>query len=302
MLSRRSLLAAALGSPQIQLRLDANAAQVQIESGKIRTAFHYGERWAKPFLYPLLSPSGAVLSRGFPLEERAGESTDHAWHRGLWIGHGDINGFDFWREVKPESTGRLRVQGQPRLRPQGFAVKTLLLPPQQQKAIGELQQEWRFFWHAQGFCIDVHFRYRAGEPAGLQFADTDDGGFGMRLRDEFREDRGAVLQSDDGRRGSKALWGQAARWIDYSAKVEGQTAGVTMFDHPGNLRYPTEWHARPYGLNAANPFAHRSFQGKNASSGAYTLPAGRKLDLRYRVLWHDGLGEPQKLAEAVPKS
>lgn len=301
MLSRRTILAAAFAKQAIEVHLDAANSQIHVQSGKIKTSFHFGDRWPKPFLYPILSPSGQVLSRAFPLETRTNESTDHAWHRGLWIGHGDINGFDFWRELKPENTGLIRVQGKPEIGRDRFAVNTQLLPPQKSKPIAELRQEWNFGWRPKGFLIDVRFTYHASGENPLRFADTDDGGFGLRLRDEFREDRGAVMLSDDGRRGTKALWGKSAKWIDYSASIGGQASGVTIFDHPKNLRYPTEWHARPYGLNAANLFAHRSFHGKTAPSGEYEIEQGQKLELRYRVLWHDGPGEALNLNEEAPK-
>ncbi len=52
-------------------------------AGKPFTSFHYGARWSKPFLHPVRSASGIVISRGFPLEPREGESADHPWHRGI---------------------------------------------------------------------------------------------------------------------------------------------------------------------------------------------------------------------------
>lgn len=301
MLSRRTLLAAAFATKKIEIRLDNAASLVRVESGNIKTTFHFGERWPKPFLYPILSPSGIDLSRAFPLSSRAGESTDHGWHRGLWLGHGDINGFDFWRELKPENTGLIRLDGQPEIGKSSFAVNTRLLPPQRQNPIARLRQEWRFSWRPKGFLIDTAFTYQASEGQSLKFADTDDGGFGLRLRDEFREDRGAAMLSDDGRRGTKALWGKSAKWIDYSGQVDGKPCGVAIFDHPKNLRYPTAWHARPYGLNAPNPFANRSFNGKNEPSGEYELASGAKFTLRYRVLWHDGMGESLSLGQESPR-
>jgi hypothetical protein len=301
MLSRRSILAAAFAVPRIEIRQDTAASQIVVQTGKIKTAFHHGERWPKPFLYPILSPGGTDMSRAFPLSSRAGESTDHGWHRGLWLGHGDINGVDFWREIRPENTGLIRREGHAEIRKSSFAVNTLLLPPGPGKALGRLRQEWAFSWRPRGLAIDTTFVYHASEGLALKFADTDDGGFGLRIRDEFREDRGAVMLSDDGRRGTKALWGKPAKWIDYSALVEGKACGVAMFDHPKNLRYPTAWHARPYGLNAANPFANRSFNGKSAPGGEYEIAAGARLTLRYRVLLHDGMGEGLQLDEEAPR-
>jgi hypothetical protein len=300
LLSRRALLWAAVRSRNI--RITAKKHQVRVEAGStLSTSFHFGEQWAKPFLYPIVSPKGIVLSRGFPLEHRANESTDHKWHRGMWIGHGLINGHDFWREQTPETTGRLRVTGEVAVRRSGFSVMADLVPPAGSKRLGSLIQEWEFGMRPRGFVIDVAFTWLANAEEALHFGDTDDGGFGFRLRDEFREDRGAILSSDSGARGTKMLWGKPAKWIDYSAVVDGRAAGVTMYDHPGNFRYPTEWHARPYGLNAANPFASRSFRGSGVPSGDYTIPRGGKLQLRYRVLWHDGWGESLRLSEEAPQ-
>ena len=75
-----------------------------------------------------------------------------------------------------------------------------------------------------------------------------------------------------------------------------------MFDHPDNLRHPTGWHARPYGLIAANPFAEGSFARKSKGdkvdpSGAYTVEAGEALRLRYAFLFHRGDVEGGRVVE-----
>jgi hypothetical protein len=112
----------------------------------------------------------------------------------------------------------------------------------------------------------------------------------MRLRDEFRQDRGAVLRNSEGLRGTENIWGKPARWVDYSAEVEGRETGVAMYDHPENLRNPGRWHARGYGLCAANPFALGDFTGDESLDGGYQIPAGGELALRYKVVIHEGPG------------
>ncbi|MBM3793460.1 MAG: hypothetical protein FJW31_05210 [Acidobacteria bacterium] len=83
-------------------------------NGKPFTSFHYASKWDKPFLHPIRTVSGEVVTRGWPVEEKTGEIEDHTWHRRLWWGHGDINGVDFWRELGPTKSGRLIVDGKPR--------------------------------------------------------------------------------------------------------------------------------------------------------------------------------------------
>ena len=86
----------------------------------------------------------------------------------------------------------------------------------------------------------------------------------------------------------EALWGKAARWVDYTAPVEGKVTGIACFDHPSNLRHPTTWHAREYGLIAANPFGLHDFEKKPKGAGDYVIKKGESLTLRYRWLFHGG--------------
>jgi hypothetical protein len=69
-------------------------------------------------------------------------------------------------------------------------------------------------------------------------------------------------------------------------------------DHPSNLRHPTWWHARDYGLLAANPFGIHDFEGKEDEHlGDYTLKKDETLTLRYQVVVHQGTLE----SAALPK-
>src|SRR5437763_4809818 len=65
--------------------------------GKPFTDFYVGQQTAKPYLHPLRSASGKIVTRGFPMvTDIPGEAHDHPHHRGLWFTHGDVNGYDFW--------------------------------------------------------------------------------------------------------------------------------------------------------------------------------------------------------------
>jgi hypothetical protein len=92
-------------------------------------------------------------------------------------------------------------------------------------------------------------------------------------------------------------WGERADWVDYWGTIEGKTMGLAMFDHPTNLRHPTYWHARDYGLVAANPFGEGAFTKGRERSGAFTLDAGKELRLRYRVVLHRGDAEAAGIAK-----
>jgi hypothetical protein len=68
-----------------------------------------------------------------------------------------------------------------------------------------------------------------------------------------------------------AVWATRGRWCT----LTGHTMAATLFriaiiDHPGNPGYPTYWHARGYGLFAANPLGRSIFDPRQPPFN-YTL-------------------------------
>src|SRR5262245_30084771 len=97
--------------------------------GKPFTSYHYSDKWDKPFLHPILSASGEVVTRGWPVDSLPGDSNDHMWHRGLWYSHGDINGVDFWREKGRDQTGRLIPKRSPQAKAGQITADLDLIAP-----------------------------------------------------------------------------------------------------------------------------------------------------------------------------
>src|SRR4029079_10033113 len=64
--------------------------------GQPFTSYIWPTTITKPVLYPLLTAKGVVISRGYPLDPRAGERVDHPHHVGLWFNYGNVDGYDFW--------------------------------------------------------------------------------------------------------------------------------------------------------------------------------------------------------------
>src|SRR5204863_479210 len=71
--------------------------------------------------------------------------------------------------------------------------------------------------------------------------------------------------SSEGKKGD-AVWGTRGRWTMLTGKVGDEALTIAMIDHPKNPGYPTYWHARGYGLYAANPLGQKVF-----SNGRETL-------------------------------
>ena len=96
------------------------------------------------------------------------------------------------------------------------------------------------------------------------------------------------MVNSQGAEGEKAIWGKPAEWVDYSGMFGDKRVDVAIFDSPTSFRHPTTWHAREYGLFSANPFGAREFTGDPMKDGSWTVPAGKSLRFRYRVMIHEG--------------
>ena len=134
----------------------------------------------------------------------------------------------------------------------------------------------------------------------LDIGDTKEGTFGIRLAPELSAPLDHMTNSN-GAEGEKAIWGKPADWVDYSGTMAGKSVGIAVFDHPKSFRHPTTWHARAYGLLAANPFGMREFTRDDNKDGAWTIPEGKSVTFRYRVLIHDGLFPAARISDAYQR-
>jgi hypothetical protein len=251
--------------------------------GRHVTSFHFGNKWDKPFLHPLRTSNGVTVSRAFPVEPGGTDATDHYWQRGIWWAHGDVNGVDFWRELGREKTGRMVSRSGPKLGAKELtAAMDMLTPPG--KSLGTVHLTYAFATDT----IDAAIIVLADGGQTLVLGDTEECCFGLRFRDEFRQDRGATLVNSNGLKDTENIWGKRAQWIDYSSEVNGVKAGVAVFDHPSNPRHPTWWHARGYAFASANATGERNFTSDKSKDGRLTIPAGGKIEFRYRVVMHSG--------------
>src|SRR5438876_967295 len=97
-LAGSALIASAKLEP-VELRRDGSHVDVLI-GGRPFTTYYFDVGVAKPYFFPLRSAHGTVVTRGFPMTAAiAGEDHDEPHQRAMYFAHGDVNGFDFWREA-----------------------------------------------------------------------------------------------------------------------------------------------------------------------------------------------------------
>ncbi|BCU76692.1 PmoA family protein [Luteolibacter sp. LG18] len=295
------ILAAALPA-SAAFRTESGKGSLKVLDGdKLVTEYRTDSR--VPYLAPLLSPGGATLNRHWPMEDGvAGEEKDHPHHRSLWLSHGEVDGFDFWA---------WKGKGDPKIEHQEFSE----VKADEKSATFTVS----LLWNADGATrlkekrtytirktdadtteIEVATVLESAEEKTV-FGDTKEGFFGLRVDRTLRlkgpEAKGHIVDNEG--RKDEDCWGKRSNWVAFTGPDEkGEPTVIAMMDHTSNFRHPSWWHARDYGLLAANPFGIHDFEGKKDSKpGEYTLKKGEKLTFRYLVVLHHGTEESAKLAE-----
>lgn len=253
----------------------------------------------RPYLYPLTGPSGENLARPYPMEE--GGAKDHPHHRSMWFTHGGVNGVDFWADGK--KNGTIKHTAFDQIQAAGavgsFVAKSSWVTAGGKRVMTD-ERLIRIEALAGGGTV-VDWTIKLIASAGdVTFTDTKEGSFGLRLCSSLSmtENKAAHITTSEGKTDRQA-WGSRAKWVTYHGPdPKGNAVSVTIFDHPQNLRHPTWWHARDYGLCAANPFGIHDFeQSADKTKGNHPLPQGQTLTLRYRVLIESGNPVQERLAE-----
>lgn len=267
---------------QLVLRVHRTEEGIQVLVGDdLLAATHRTDHG--PVLYPVHVPGVGRVVRGHPMETHEGEATDHPHHRSLWLAHGDVDGHDFWHD--------------PNCRVQLVSEDVLLTDCE------EVQIRWKAEWKVGEEVVleeDRTMRFTATEdnariefditlapPAGsVTFGDTKEGFFAIRLAPSLKVEGGSMargrLGNQEGLAG-RAVWGKRSAQVFAEGPIEGRLVRVSLSDDPRNVRFPTWWHARTYGLVTANPFGTRAFEGVEAPEGSMTITAEQPLRLRYQV-------------------
>ena len=289
--------ASLVSAATVELRREGDRIDVVV-GGRAFTTYYFGPNNAKPYLFPLRSAQGTIVTRGFPMvSDIAGEDRDEPHQRAMYFAHGDIDGFDFWGEAEfprwsshsAATFGRTTFIALDETRvvaDSGTIKATFNLVAPDGKVIATETQAYTFSGDERVRIIDCEFTIYASHGP-VHVGDTKEGTFAIRLVKALEPPAGHMVNSN-GAVGEKEIWGRRANWVDYYGNVAGEGVGIAIFDDPRNLRHPTYWHARQYGLLSANPFGLKEFLHDRHQDGSYAIAPGESLTLRYRVFIHHG--------------
>ena len=286
--------------------------------GKPFTSYIYPDDIMKPVLYPLRTAEGTLITRGWPLDPRPGERVDHPHHVGMWLNYGDVNGLDFWNNStdipaeKKDGYGTIRHRSVNKVHADDEkAVLEVTMDWQKPDGTNLLREDTRFVFNGSGdmrtierittltaLNEDVSFRDNKEGVLGIRLARelehpsnkpevfTDASGKGTAVPKLNNEGVSGKYRSSEGKEGDD-VWGTRGKWVNLNGIIDTHPVSLVILDHPSNVGYPTYWHARGYGLFAANPLGQKEFsKGKEVLD--FKLPAGKSVTFRYKVLINSG--------------
>ena len=309
----------AMAQPKIKLVTKAAEKKIDVLiGGKLFTSYIYPDNIKKPVLWPVVTDGGNEVTRQFPLKNKAGERADHPHHVGIWLNYGDVNGLDFWNNseaISLENADKYGTIYHETLEStkSGKGEATILTTASWKdskgnKLLNEIS-EFTFSVKGKTRIIDRTTMLKA-ENGKVNMPDNKEGMFAIRLtralelpakgKVKLTDSHGNVTEVDasddktatgnylssEGIEGSK-VWGTRAKWMKLYGEINGEKVAVVIFDHPGNMGYPTYWHARGYGLFAANTLGQKVFsEGKEELN--FSIENGETATFRYRLAVFSG--------------
>ena len=265
------------------LVLSVDDAQVTLSAQGCFVVFRYLTH--RPHITTLCGASGRNLLEDGPV--------DHLHQHGVWWGHGDVNGVDYYIELpggdgRPDQ-GRIEhvawhsiVDEAPRF---GFVEELAWRDHHQDLVLRETRTVAVHVGGGDHYTIDLDSTYTA--LVAVTFGDTKEAALpGIRVAESLTVAGGATMRNSRGQTGELETFGQAAEWLDISGARsliymgQGLTEGIACFDHPANPAHPNRWFTRGYG--PVSPFPGHHFYDQRSLEGGDTL------HLRHRLVVHQG--------------
>ncbi len=298
---------------RIELIHDDAAKKVDvIIDGEFFTSYIYPDSLEKPVLYPINTANGHAITRGWPVTPRPGERVDHPHHLGLWFNYGDVNGLDFWNNSSA-ITDKTKY---------GHIVHKSInsVKSGNEEGVLEVSMDWvnnkgevlltentTFIFSGKDDLRTIDRIATLTAPnAQVKMTDNKEGMLGLRTARQLEHpsDKPEIFTDASGKATdvptmnnegitgmylSSAgieghdVWGTRGEWVSLTGKIEDENISVAILDYPSNPGYPTYWHARGYGLFAANPLGQKSLSdGKDELN--FKLEKGESATFKYRIV------------------
>lgn len=287
-------------------------------NNKLLTAYCYYDSIRKPFLFPVNTIEGITVTRGYPIEPRAGDRTDHPHHTGIWLNYESVNGLDFWNNstaIPVENRNSYGTIVHQKIISQtangnkaSLTIAAKWIRPDYKTILNE-KTEFRFGVKNNSFIIDRITTLTADDVVVL-FKDVKDGMLAIRVARELElpskeassyvDDKGNIttvppstgkevtgMYYSSGGLTGDSVWSSKGKWVMLTGRKDNKDITIAIIDHPANVGYPAYWHARGYGLFSVNPLGRKIFS-RGAEELNFSLKPKESVTFRYRIVIHSG--------------
>jgi hypothetical protein len=309
------------GEENKEIELVRNDGEKRVDvfiKGDLFTSYIYPESLDKPVLYPVKTAKGGIITRGFPLDSRPGERIDHPHHVGIWFNYGDVNGLDFWnnssaipadkkhaygsiihKEIRNVSSGNDKGELKVTMEWVDYKGKALLKENttfifrgtddirtiDRITKLTALDKKVSMKDNKEGL-LGIRVARELEHPSDKPLLFTDASGKATGVPVMNNEGVTGIYRSSEGLRGDD-VWGTRGKWMNLSGRINNENVSVAILDHPDNIGYPTYWHARGYGLYAANPLGQKAMSGGKEELN-FELAKGESVTFKYRIIISSG--------------
>lgn len=248
-----------------------------LDAGSVTLAAYHtrSDLIKRPFFANVRSLTGREMTRPFPVQLDPKNGGDHPdMHPGIWLGFGDLNGTDFWRNKGRIEHLSFTSKAQVKDGVASFTALNRFMQSDDQE-LGRQILRAQMQKHPSGWWLSLETELWS-DTQELKLGPQEEMGLGIRLAPDLIEKAGGLVRNSLGDQGAKAAWGKPALWWDYSK----DNTGILAMAHPSNP-IPCWGHTRDYGVMVVNPTI------RDKDKTPVVVKQGDHLKLRFEVLVHD---------------
>ncbi|MGM0376928.1 MAG: PmoA family protein [Bacteroidota bacterium] len=306
---------------KVEFEHDEDDKKVDISiNGNYFTSFIYPDDMEKQVLYPISTAAGNEITRGFPIDPKPFERTDHPHHVGLWFNFGDVNGLDFWNNSFAIEADRKHNYGSIKFN------EIVELNQKEGKLVAKstwvnidnetlLNEVTTYIFDENNGTRSIERITELTAEQEVTFKDNKEGLIGLRVDRAFEEpvDKpgrfldangnvtetpvlnnegvNGVYRNAEGVTGGD-VWGKRSPWVALKAEKNDEVITIVILDHPENPNYPAWSHARGYGLFATNNLAGRAVED-DTEPAIVELSPGENVVFKHKVIIGGDLADNQ---------